>query len=60
MYQIYCDNTLLYDPRDESNPILSGKVSFAVNATGELTFTLPPMHQGIDHIRKLGSVVQVC
>lgn len=59
MYQIYCDNTLLYDPRDERNPILSGKVSFAVNATGELTFTLPPMHQGIDHIRKLGSVVQV-
>lgn len=59
MYQIYCDNTLLYDPRDEGNPILSGKVSLAVNATGELTFTLPPMHQGIDLIRKLRSVVQV-
>ena len=59
MYQIYCDNTLLYDPRDEGNPILSGKVSLAVNATGELTFTLPPMHQGIDLIRKLSSVVQV-
>jgi len=59
MYQIYCDNTLLYDPRDESGPILSGKVSLAVNATGELTFTLPPMHKGIDLIRKLSSVVQV-
>lgn len=59
MYQIYCDNTLLYDPRDESGPILSGKISLAVNATGELTFTLPPMHKGIDLIRKLGSVVQV-
>lgn len=59
MYQIYCDNTLLYDPRDESSPILSGKVSLTVNATGELTFTLPPMHRGIDLIRKLSSVVQV-
>ncbi len=59
MYQIYCDNTLLYDPRDESSPILFGKMSLAVNATGELTFTLPPMHKGIDLIRKLNSVVQV-
>lgn len=59
MYQIFCDNALLYDPRDEDNPILTGKVSLAVNATGELTFSLPPMHKGIDLIRKLSSVVQV-
>lgn len=59
MYQIFCDNSLLYDPRDEDISILSGKVSLTVNATGELTFTLPPMHRGIDMIRKLKSVVQV-
>ena len=59
MYQIYCDNAILYDPRDESGSILSGKVSLAVNTTGELTFTLPPMHKGIDRIRKLSSVVRV-
>ena len=59
MYQIFCDNSLLYDPRDEDNPILTGKVSLTVNATGELTFSLPPMHKGIDLIRKLSSVVQV-
>ena len=59
MYQIFCDNSLLYDPRDEDIPILSGKISLTVNATGELTFTLPPMHRGIDMIRKLTSVVQV-
>ena len=59
MYQIFCDNSLLYDPRDEDIPILSGKVSLTVNATGELTFTLPPMHRGIDIIQKLKSVVQV-
>lgn len=59
MYQIFCDNSLLYDPRDEDIPILSGKISLTVNATGELTFTLPPMHRGIDVIRKLTSVVQV-
>lgn len=59
MYQIFCDNSLIYDPRDEDIPILSGKISLTVNATGELTFTLPPMHRGIDMIRKLTSVVQV-
>lgn len=59
MYQIFCDNSLLYDPRDEDIPILSGKITLTVNATGELTFTLPPMHRGIDMIRKLTSVVQV-
>ncbi len=59
MYRIYCDNSLLYDPRDEGLSILSGKVSLAVNATGEFTFTLPPMHRGIDALRKLSSVVQV-
>ncbi len=59
MYQIYCDNTILYDPQDESEPILSGKVSLVVNTTGELSFTLPPMHKGIDLIRKLSSVIQV-
>lgn len=59
MYQIYCNSVLLYDPRDEDIPILSGKVSLAVNATGELTFTLPVVHRGISVIRKLKSIILV-
>lgn len=59
MYRIYCDGALLYDPRDEDLPVTTGKVSLAVNSTGEFTFTLPPNHPGISNIRKLKSVVQV-
>lgn len=59
MYQIFCNNSLLYDPRDEDIPIVSGKVNQEVNAADIFTFTLPPMHRGIDMIRKLTSVVQV-
>lgn len=59
MYQIYCDNLLLYDPRDESIPIVSAEIKLEVNATGEFTFSLPPTHWGIDSIHKLNSVIEV-
>lgn len=59
MYSIYCDNVLIYDPWDESLPILAGKISTEVNGTGELTFTLPATHPRISDIHKLISVVRV-
>ncbi len=59
MYQIFCGDLLLHDPRDEDTQIVSGGVTQEVNAVDILTFTLPPMHKGIDLIRKLSSVVQV-
>ena len=59
MYQIFCGDLLLHDPRDEDTQIISGGVTQEVNAVDILTFTLPPMHKGIDLIRKLRSVVQV-
>lgn len=59
MYQIFCGDLLLHDPRDEDAQIISGGVTQEVNAVDILTFTLPPMHKGIDLIRKLNSVVQV-
>ncbi len=59
MYQIYCDNLLLYDPREENIPIVSGEIRLEVNETGELTFTLPPMHFGLDYIRKLNTIITV-
>ena len=59
MYQIFCGDLLLHDPREEDTQIISGGVTQEVNAVDIFTFTLPPMHKGIDLIRKLSSVVRV-
>ena len=59
MYQIFCGDLLLHDPREEDTQIISGGVTQEVNAVDIFTFTLPPMHKGIDRIRKLSSVVRV-
>lgn len=59
MYKIYCDGKLIYDPRDKSLPIVSGKVISEVNKTGEFTFCLPPLHSEMAKIRKLISVIKV-
>ncbi len=59
MYRIYCDGELLYDPRDEELAILSGKVSTALNKTGEFVFSLPPPHPKVGAIRKMTSIIEV-
>ena len=59
MYQIYCDNELLYDPRDETLAIIEGKVSLETNKTGELRFALPICHPFAGRIKKLTSVLRV-
>ncbi len=59
MYKIYCDGKLLYDPRDEELPVMSGKLALAVNATGELSLALPPTHPGMGDIQKMKSVLAV-
>lgn len=59
MYSIYCDGQLVYDPRDEDKPIISGSVSLAVNTPGECSFELPPTHEVKQYIKKLKSVIQV-
>ena len=59
MYQIYCDKELLYDPRDESLSMLSGKVSLEVNRTGALQLTLPARHPGTGSMKKLISTIRV-
>jgi len=44
MYQVYCDEKLIYDPRDEELSLLEAKVTLEVNAAGYFEFKLPPDH----------------
>lgn len=59
MYRIYCDEELVYDPRDNELRIISGSIVLTLNATGEFTFILPPVHPQFNNIRKLKSVISV-
>lgn len=59
MYKVLSDKELLYDPREDDLPFMSGKISLAVNTTGEFVFTLPPTHLGTRSIKKLTSVIEV-
>lgn len=59
MYRIFCDNNLLYDPRDGEKSLATGKISLTVNSPGEFIFCLPPTHPGTSDIKKLVSIVEV-
>lgn len=59
MYRIYCDDGLVYDPRDNELRIISGSIVLALNTTGEFTFILSPAHPQFNSIRKLKSVISV-
>ena len=59
MYRIYCDEELLFDPRDEGLQILSGKVILSINTTGEFIFSLPLTHPCIEIVQKLKSVISI-
>ena len=59
MYQIRCDNHILYDPRDEELTVLNPRCSLKVNSVGEGSFTILPNHPHYDKLKKLSSVFEV-
>ena len=59
MYQIFCDEYPLFDPRDESLNVLSPKVKLEANTVGEGSFTILPNHPYFDKLKKLKSVFEV-
>lgn len=42
MYQIYCDDVLLFDPRTAEYTVTEGQLTQKLNTSGTLTFVLPP------------------
>lgn len=59
MYQIRCDNHILYDPRDEELMVLNPKCSLKVNSVGEASFTILPNHPHYDKLKKLSSFFEI-
>lgn len=59
MYQIKCDDNILYDPRDDSLVLVSPKCKLEVNKAGSASFTILPTHPFISSLQKLKSVFEI-
>ena len=59
MYQIRCDNYILYDPRDEELIVNNAKCKLEVNTVGEASFTMYASHPYYSKLRKLRSVFEI-
>lgn len=59
MYQIKCDDYILFDLRDEDLIVANPKLKLETNKVGELTFTIYDTHPYFDKIKKLKSIIRV-
>ena len=59
MYQIKCDDYILFDTRDEALTVNNPKLRLETNKVGELTFTIYDNHPYFDKIKKLKSIIRV-
>lgn len=59
MYQIFCDDYVLYDPRIDNLILLNPKCKLEVNTVGEGSFTILTNHPYYDKLKKLTSVFEI-
>lgn len=59
MFQIYADDTLIYDSTIEDYIITSGKITKEVNKSGSFKFSMYPDNPFYDSIQKLKTVITV-
>lgn len=59
MYQIYCDDTLIYDVRLSDLTVTEATLSMELNSAGDLKFTLPTIHPYRDLPVEMTSVIKV-
>ncbi|MBQ5929201.1 MAG: phage tail protein [Clostridia bacterium] len=59
MYQIKCDDYILFDLRDDEYIVNNPKLKLETNKVGELTFTIYDDHPHFDKIKKLKSIIRV-
>lgn len=59
MYQIYCDDILIYDPRIEQLQVIEPVLELGLNKTGSLTFKIPNNNPMYANIHKLKSEISV-
>lgn len=59
MYQIKCDEYILYDPRHEKLKVNNPKCKLEVNTVGEASFTINADHPFYNHMQKMRSVFEI-
>ena len=59
MYQIRCDDYVLYDPRDDDLIVNNPKCKLEVNTVGEASFDIYANHPYYGHLRKMRSVFEI-
>lgn len=59
MYQIFCDEYVLYDPRIDEMILLNPKCKLEVNTVGEGSFTILTKHPNYSKLKKLKSIFEI-
>ena len=59
MYQIYCDDYPLYDPRHDDLIVLNPRCKLEVNTIGEGDFTILAKHPNYNKLKKLRSIFEI-
>lgn len=59
MYQIFCDEYVLYDPRIDEMILLNPKCKLEVNTVGEGSFTILTKHPNYNKLKKLKSIFEI-
>ena len=59
MYQIKCDNYVLYDPREDELIVNNPKCKLEVNTVGSASFTMYATHPYYNYLQKMRSVVEI-
>lgn len=59
MYQVFCDDSLIYDPTIQELKITAAKVTLELNKTGSFVFTIYPSNPMINKLKKLKSIIMV-
>ena len=59
MYQVMCDNDVIYDLRDKDLKIISPKLTTEINKTGTFDFTIPIQNTNYNNIKKLKSIITI-
>lgn len=59
MYQIKCDNYIIYDPRDEELVVINPKCNLEVNTVGGAGFTILATHPYYHKLKLLKSVFEI-
>ncbi len=56
MYQVRCDDNIIYDLRDEELKIISPKLNTEINKTGTFDFIISPQNPYYDLVKKFSII----